>query len=227
MSDPATPRIPVVILISGRGSNLHAIIEAVRQNELPIDIRAVISNRPAAAGLRYAAEAGLTTDVIDHTEFADRAAFDRALQARIDASQPELVILAGFMRILTEDFVSHYRGRMLNIHPSLLPEFPGLNTHQRALDARSKEHGASVHFVTADMDGGPVFLQTRVAVRADDTAEQLATRVLEQEHRLYPQAIRMFAEGRLSLGDNDDVLLDGVVMEQPLQLTSRPDVPGT
>ena len=227
MSDPATPPIPVVILISGRGSNLHAIIEAVRHNELPIDISAVISNRPAAAGLRYAAEAGLTTDVIDHTEFADRAAFDQALQARIDASQPELVILAGFMRILTEDFVSHYRGRMLNIHPSLLPEFPGLNTHQRALDARCKEHGASVHFVTADMDGGPVFLQTRVAVRADDTAEQLATRVLEQEHRLYPQAIRMFAEGRLSLGDNDDVLLDGVVMEQPLQLTSQPDVPGT
>ena len=131
------------------------------------------------------------------------------------------------MRILTEDFVSHYRGRMLNIHPSLLPEFPGLNTHQRALDAGCKEHGASVHFVTAYTDGGPVLMQTRVAVRADDTAEQLATRVLEQEHRLYPQAIRMYAEGRLSLGDNDDILLDGAVMEQPLQLTSRPDVPGT
>jgi len=225
MSGPATPSIPVVILISGRGSNLHAIIEAVSQDELPIDIRAVISNRPAAAGLQVAAEAGIATDVIDHTEFAERAAFDHALQARIDACQPELVILAGFMRILTEDFVTHYRGRMLNIHPSLLPEFPGLNTHQRALDAGCKVHGASVHFVTADMDGGPVFLQARVAVRADDTAEQIAGRVLEQEHQLYPQAIRLFAEGRLSLGDNDGVLLDGSVMEQPLQLTAWSDTP--
>lgn len=225
MSDPATTPIPVVILISGRGSNLHAIIEAVEQDGLPIEIRAVISNRPAAAGLQVAAEAGIATDVIDHTEFNNRAAFDRALQTRIDACQPELVILAGFMRILTEDFVTHYRGRMLNIHPSLLPEFPGLNTHQRALDAGCRVHGASVHFVTADMDGGPVFLQARVAVRADDTAEQLASRVLEQEHQLYPQAIRLFAEGRLSLGDNDDVLLDASVLEQPLQLTARADTP--
>lgn len=225
MSDPATTPIPVVILISGRGSNLHAIIEAVEQDGLPIEIRAVISNRPAAAGLQVAAEAGIATDVIDHTEFTGRAAFDHALQARIDACQPELVILAGFMRILTEDFVTHYRGRMLNIHPSLLPEFPGLNTHQRALDAGCRVHGASVHFVTADMDGGPVFLQARVAVRADDTAEQLASRVLEQEHQLYPQAIRLFAEGRLSLGDNDDVLLDASVLEQPLQLTARADTP--
>ena len=136
------------------------------------------------------------------------------------------MILAGFMRILTEDFVRHYRGRMLNIHPSLLPEFPGLNTHQRALDAGCKVHGASVHFVSADMDGGPVFLQARVAVRAGDTAEQLAARVLEQEHRLYPQAIRLFAEGRLSLRDNDEILLDGAVMDQPLQLPAPADAPG-
>lgn len=226
MSGPAITPIPVVILISGRGSNLRAIIDAVEHDNLPIDIRAVISNRPAAGGLQYAAESGIATDVIDHTEYTERAAFDHALQVRIDACQPELVILAGFMRILTEDFVSHYRGRMLNIHPSLLPEFPGLNTHQRALDAGCKVHGASVHFVTADMDGGPVFLQARVAVRAGDTAEQLAARVLEQEHRLYPQAIRLFAEGRLALRDNDEILLDGAVMAQPLQLPAPADAPG-
>lgn len=224
MSAPATTPIPVVILISGRGSNLHAIIEAVKRDSLPIDIRAVISNRPGAGGLQYAAEAGIATDVIDHTKFATRAAFDHALQARIDACQPKLVILAGFMRILTEDFVTHYRGRMLNIHPSLLPEFPGLNTHQRVLDAGCEVHGASVHFVTADMDGGPVLLQTQIPVLADDTAEQLAARVLEQEHRLYPQAIRMFAEGRLTLGDKDAVLLDGRILQQPLQLATTEDV---
>lgn len=225
MNDPATKPLPVVILISGRGSNLRAIIEAVEQDDLPIEIRAVISNRPAAGGLQYAAEAGIATDVIDHTEFNDREAFDHALQARIDACHPELVILAGFMRILTEDFVAHYRGRMLNIHPSLLPDFPGLNTHQRALDAGCKIHGASVHFVTAETDGGPVFLQARVPVHSGESADQLAARVLEQEHRLYPQAIRWFAKGRLALNDNGEVLLDGAVLKQPRQLTDCADVP--
>ncbi len=226
MNDPVTTPVPVVILISGRGSNLRAIIEAVERDGLPIDIRAVISNRPAAGGLQIAAEAGIATDVIDHTEFPDRAAFDRALQARIDTCEPELVILAGFMRILTEGFVTHYRGRMLNIHPSLLPDFPGLDTHQRVLDAGCSVHGASVHFVTADMDGGPVILQARVPVQANDTAQALAARVLEQEHRLYPQAIRLFVEGHLSLDDDDRILLDGEVIDQPLQMQAFADGPG-
>ena len=148
--------LPIVILISGRGSNLQAIIDKTRRGELPVEIRAVISNRPDASGLSHASQANLETRVIDHTDYADREAFDQSLQTCIDSFLPELVILAGFMRILTPGFVHHYRGRMLNIHPSLLPEFPGLDTHQRAIDAGKREHGASVHFVTDDLDGGPV-----------------------------------------------------------------------
>jgi phosphoribosylglycinamide formyltransferase 1 len=218
MTDPATRVLPVVILISGRGSNLQAIMEAAGRGTLPVDIRAVISNRPQAAGLQRATRAGITTAVVDHTLYADRQAFDRALQAYIDHYQPGLVILAGFMRMLSADFVAHYRGRMLNIHPSLLPEFPGLNTHQRALEAGCEMHGASVHFVTADMDGGPVVLQARVPVHADDTAASLAARVLDQEHHLYPVAIRWFAEGRLTVNDHGQALLDGVILKQPRQL---------
>jgi phosphoribosylglycinamide formyltransferase-1 len=218
MTDPAASALPAVILISGRGSNLQAIIEAVAHDELPLDIRAVISNRPQAAGLQRAARAGITTRVVDHTRYGDRQAFDRALQACIDHYQPQLVILAGFMRLLGNDFVAHYRGRMLNIHPSLLPAFPGLDTHQRALDAGCAVHGASVHFVTADMDGGPVVLQARVPVEPRDTAASLAARVLQQEHRLYPVAIRWFAEGRLTVNDDGQALLDGVVLNAPQQL---------
>jgi phosphoribosylglycinamide formyltransferase-1 len=218
MTEPANAALPVVILISGRGSNLQAIIDAVADGQLAVDIRAVISNRPNATGLQRAKEAGITTVVVDHTRFSDRLAFDQALQDCIDRYQPALVLLAGFMRILSEEFVTHYRGRMLNIHPSLLPDFPGLNTHQRALDAGCRLHGASVHFVTADIDGGPRVLQTRVPVHDDDTADSLAARVLEQEHRLYPLAIRWFAEGRLSLDEHGQALLDGEILAEPRQL---------
>jgi phosphoribosylglycinamide formyltransferase-1 len=218
MTESARAPLPVVILISGRGSNLQAIIDAVARGTLAVDIRAVISNRPDAAGLQRATDAGITTAVVDHTLYADRLAFDKALQACIDRHQPRLVILAGFMRILSADFVAHYRGRMLNIHPSLLPDFPGLNTHQRVLDAGCKLHGASVHFVTADIDGGPLVLQTRVPVHDDDSADSLAARVLEQEHHLYPLAIRWFAEGRLRLDENGQALLDGAILTEPRQL---------
>lgn len=207
----AARKLPVVILISGRGSNLRAITEAAR-GDLPIEIRAVISNRPDAPGLVYARNSGLSTEVLDHRQFPDRVAYDNVLQKLIDSHAPELVLLAGFMRVLTPGFVAHYRGRMLNIHPSLLPAFPGLRTAERALEAGAREHGASVHFVTEDVDGGPVVLQARVPVLPGDTPDTLNARVLEQEHRIYPQAIRWFAEGRLKLvADNDGTYatLDG------------------
>ena len=225
MTEPASTPLPVVILISGRGSNMQAIIDTVDRGALAVDIRAVISNRPDAAGLQRATDAGITTAVVDHTLYADRLAFDQALQACIDRYQPGLVILAGFMRILSADFVAHYRGRMLNIHPSLLPDFPGLKTHQRALDAGCKQHGASVHFVTADIDGGPLVLQTRVPVHAGDSADSLAARVLEQEHHIYPLAIRWFAEGRLTLDENGQALLDGAILTAPRQLPASAGEP--
>ncbi len=200
-------RLPLVVLISGRGSNLKAIVDEANSG-LPVDIRAVISNRPDAAGLAKAREDGFETRVLDHTAYANRQEYDQALQALVESYEPALVVLAGFMRILTATFVDHYRGRMLNIHPSLLPAFPGLDTHERALEAGVREHGASVHFVTEEVDGGPVIIQAKVPVRAGDTPEVLAARVLEQEHRIYPQAIRWFAEGRLRLEGNA-VLLDG------------------
>jgi phosphoribosylglycinamide formyltransferase-1 len=211
-------RLPIVVLISGRGSNLNAIINAVEADGLPVQIRAVISNRPEAPGLQRAALAGIRTIVIDHACHRDRAAFDQALSKTIDALHPTLVVLAGFMRILTPEFVEHYRGRLLNIHPSLLPAFPGLHTHQRALDAGCSEHGASVHFVTATVDGGPVIAQVRVPVLATDTAGTLAERVLQQEHRLYPAVIRWFAEQRIGLSPDGRVLFDGAPLEQPRQL---------
>jgi phosphoribosylglycinamide formyltransferase-1 len=217
--------LPIVILISGRGSNLQSIIGKTRGGELPVDIRAVISNRPDAAGLAHARQAGIDTSVIDHTTYADRETFDHALQACIDGYRPGLVVLAGFMRILTPGFVNHYRGRMLNIHPSLLPDFPGLHTHQRVIDTGNREHGASVHFVTEDMDGGPVVLQVRIAVREDDTAASLAARVLEQEHRLYPQAIRWFAEGRIFLDENGHIHMDDKLLEQPETLAADTTTP--
>jgi phosphoribosylglycinamide formyltransferase-1 len=180
----------LVILISGRGSNMRSILEAAKSGSLDIDISAVISNRPDAAGLAFAADEGIDTAVIDHKEFDSREQFDEALAAKIDAYQPDFVILAGFMRILTEGFVNHFAGRLINIHPSLLPKFKGLHTHQRAIDAGETEHGASVHFVTAELDDGPVILQAKVPVFADDSADTLAARVLEQEHLLYPAAIQ-------------------------------------
>jgi phosphoribosylglycinamide formyltransferase-1 len=213
MAGAAQQPLPVVVLISGRGSNLEAIIEATRCGELPVNIRAVISNRPDVPGLRISRRAGIETVVIDHACHADRAGFDTALQTSIDTFDPGLVILAGFMRILTPGFVDHYRGRLINIHPSLLPEFPGLNTHQRVIDAGREVTGATVHFVTPETDGGPAFLQARVAVRKDDSAGTLAARVLQQEHRLYPEAIRQLAAGRVALANGDQVTLDGVPLE--------------
>lgn len=225
MSDPANVPLPVVVLISGRGSNLQAIINCVHEGSLPVEIRAVISNRPEAAGLRLAGAAGIHTEVIDHTGYTDRAAFDRALQRCIDRHAPRLVILAGFMRILTPAFVEHYRGRMLNIHPSLLPDFPGLDTHRRVLEAGVAEHGASVHFVTADTDGGPVIAQARVPVEPGDTPESLAARVLEQEHRLYPLAILWYALGRIREDAGGCALFDGTPLSAPVDMAGIEELP--
>jgi phosphoribosylglycinamide formyltransferase-1 len=186
-----------VILISGRGSNMEAMLAA----ELPGQCVAVISNRPGAAGLAYAAGRGIATVVVDHQAYRDRAAFDTALAAEIDRHAPDLVVLAGFMRVLGDDFVRKYAGRLVNIHPSLLPSFPGLKTHEAALAAGVRLHGASVHFVTPSLDCGPIIVQAAVPVLAGDTAEALAARVLAQEHVIYPQAVRWFLEGRLRLAD--------------------------
>jgi len=201
---------PVVILISGRGSNLQAILDENRAGRLPIEIRAVISNNPDAEGLQYARVAGVPTEIINHSDYAERSLFDAALMRAIDRHAPRLVILAGFMRILGEAFIRHYAGRLLNIHPSLLPALKGLNTHTRALVAGAKQHGASVHFVTNDLDGGPVIVQASVPIRTGDTADTLAARVLHEEHRILPLAIRWFVEGRLSI-HNGQVLLDGEI----------------
>jgi phosphoribosylglycinamide formyltransferase-1 len=202
------PLLPVVVLISGRGSNLKAIVDAIAHEALPVEIRAVISNRPDAPGLQFARGAGIPMSIVDHRAFADRTRFEQALADAIDAHAPKLVVLAGFMRVLGADFVNRYRGRMINIHPSLLPEFPGLDTHARALAAARTRHGATVHFVTPDVDGGPVIVQAAVPILAGDTSETLAARVLEQEHRILPLALRWFSENRIGIRDGH-VLLDG------------------
>ncbi|TCS38624.1 formyltetrahydrofolate-dependent phosphoribosylglycinamide formyltransferase [Paucimonas lemoignei] len=189
----------LVILISGRGSNMQAIVEAAQSEKWPVNIAAVISNRADAAGLEYAAAKGIPTAVVVSKNYPDRAEFDAALQAEIDRYAPNLVVLAGFMRILTAPFVEHYAGRMMNIHPSLLPSFPGLATHQQALSFGVKVHGATVHFVTADLDHGPIVAQAAVPVLAGDTEHSLSERVLQQEHIIYPRAVRWFLEGRLTI----------------------------
>jgi phosphoribosylglycinamide formyltransferase-1 len=189
----------IVILISGRGSNMEAVIRAAQAEQWPARIAAVISNRSDAAGLAFAAEHGIATAVVANKDYATRAEFDAALQTVIDGYAPDLVVLAGFMRILTPQFVAHYAGRMLNIHPSLLPLFPGLATHAQALAAGVAEHGATVHFVTAELDHGPMVAQAVVPVLADDTVDSLSARVLAQEHTLYPRAVRWFIEGRLTI----------------------------
>lgn len=188
-----------VILISGRGSNMEALIAARAAGALPVDIAAVISNRPDAAGLATAAAAGIAVRCVDHKACAGRDAFDAALAACIDGFAPDLVVLAGFMRILSDGFVRHYAGRLMNIHPSLLPAFPGLHTHRRALEEGVRIHGCTVHFVTPTLDHGPVIIQAAVPVLGGDDEATLAARVLRQEHRIYPQAVRWFAEGRLRL----------------------------
>ena len=188
----------IVILISGRGSNMEAIVRALEAERWPAKVSAVISNRADAAGLQFAAAHAIPTAVVANQDYSSRVEFDAALQATIDAFAPDLVVLAGFMRILTAPFVAHYAGRILNIHPSLLPDFPGLATHRQALTAGVTEHGTTVHFVTAELDHGPLVLQAKIPVFPDDTEESLAARVLVQEHIIYPRAIRLFIEGSLA-----------------------------
>ena len=206
---PAT--CDVVVLLSGTGGNLQAMIDSFKGGDHPARIRAVISNRADAFGLQRARDAGIETRVLDHKAYEGREAFDAALMEQIDAFQPKLVVLAGFMRILTAEFVRHYQGRLLNIHPSLLPLYKGLHTHQRVLEAGDAEHGCSVHFVTEELDGGPLVVQAVIPVESDDSPHSLAQRVHAQEHRIYPLAVRWFAEGRLSL-DERGALLDGQLL---------------
>lgn len=204
------------VLISGSGSNLQAIIDEVAAGQLDLSLSVVLSNRPGAAGLERASKAGIATECLRHQDYPARELYDAALVATLARYGPDLVILAGFMRILTATFVDCFRGRVLNIHPSLLPKYPGLDTHQRAIDAGDSEHGCTVHFVTEDLDGGPPVIQGRVQVRGDDTAAELAARVLEIEHRIYPEAARLFAAGRLELRDGA-AWLDGKRLSEPLQ----------
>ncbi len=201
----------LAVLISGSGSNLQAFIEACASGELSASIALVLSNRPGAGGLARAEAEGIATLTIDHRDFASREAFDRAMLDALEPVAPDLVILAGFMRILTPAFIAAFRGRLLNIHPSLLPKYPGLNTHQRALDAGDSEVGATVHFVTEELDGGPPLLFARVPVAAGDDAGALADKVQRREHVIYPLAARWFVEGRLALRNNQ-ALLDGQVL---------------
>ena len=212
----APARCKAVVLISGSGSNLQAFIDQINAGQLPLDIALVISNKADAFGLERAAGAGIKTHIIDHKAYASRNHFDQALQQAIDAVSPDLVILAGFMRILTADFVNHFRDRLINIHPSLLPKYPGTNTHQRALDAGDTWHGASIHFVVPEVDAGPIIVQGRLKIRPDDSADSLQQRIHKIEHQLYPLAARWFAERRLSQ-QNGKVLLDGETSDQQLQ----------
>ncbi|MCB1758806.1 MAG: phosphoribosylglycinamide formyltransferase [Gammaproteobacteria bacterium] len=214
----------LVVLISGSGSNLQAIIDQTGV-ALPIEIAAVISNRPGVRGLERAQQAGIESRVLDHKAFAERESYDLALADLIDGYRPDLVVLAGFMRILTPAFIQRFAGRLLNIHPSLLPKFRGLHTHQRAIDAGELEHGASVHFVTEELDGGPLILQARVPLLPGDDAERLAARVLTQEHLIYPQVIAWMAAGRLCMKQGaaflDDKMLSRPLMFDQLESAQR------
>lgn len=200
----------VVVLISGSGSNLQALLNHFQDND-SVTISAVISNKADAFGLQRAAQAGVPTQVLSHRDYTDRLAFDQALIQVIDQYQPDLVVLAGFMRILTPEFTQHYQQRLMNIHPSLLPKYKGLDTHQRALEAGDTEHGCSVHFVTEHLDGGPVIIQASTAIEADDSVDSLTQKVHQLEHQIYPLAVQWFAEGRLQLANNT-VVLDGHVL---------------
>jgi len=205
----------IVVLISGAGSNLQTLIDQSLDGTLPAEIVSVISNNPTAKGLLRAKNADIPQQVINHRDFADKADYEKQLQESIDKHQPDLVVLAGFMRILGPSLVNHYLGRMLNIHPSLLPKYRGLNTHQRALDDGETVHGASVHFVTPELDGGPVIIQSQVSVMPSDSAESLANRVQAQEHIIYPIAISWFALGRIQLC-NAMLMYDKNRLEQPI-----------
>jgi|TARA_B110000116_G_scaffold266052_1_gene276194 phosphoribosylglycinamide formyltransferase-1 len=208
----------VVVLVSGGGSNLQALIDGQQDGSLPIEIAAVISNRPGVRGLDRARDHGINAELLDHKNFASRDDFDVSLMNLIDGFDAELIVLAGFMRILTPQFTGHYVGRMLNIHPSLLPKYQGLHTHQRALDAADSEHGVSVHFVTAELDGGPIAIQARVPVLLNDDANSLAKRVQVQEHVIYPLAVKWFALQRLTMKDNLAVLDNKVLPNNGYQI---------
>jgi len=205
----------LVVLISGGGSNLQAIIDAIKTRQLDAEIKAVISNQSTAFGLERAAQANIKTHVIDHRQFPDRESFDQAMMQIIDPLKPDLVILSGFMRILSNAFIDHYQHRLINIHPSLLPKYKGLNTHQLALDNHDTVHGASVHYVSHELDSGPVVIQAEVPVYATDDAEALAARVLKEEHKIYPLVIKMQTEGRLTF-DKDQLNLDNKPLTKPL-----------
>ncbi|MCU7798911.1 MAG: phosphoribosylglycinamide formyltransferase [gamma proteobacterium symbiont of Lucinoma myriamae] len=200
--------LPIVVLISGGGSNLQSIIDRIADKTLNARLCAVISNKADAYGIERAKKANIPTEIIDHKQYDSRESFDAELTQCIEKYQPQLIILAGFMRILTDDFVNHFYGRMINIHPSLLPKYRGIHTHQRALEAGDNTHGLSIHYVSAELDGGPIILQKSVDILDNDTEESLAQRVLVQEHIAYPQVIQWFTEGRLQLTDNQ-VMMDG------------------
>lgn len=207
--------LPIVVLISGSGSNLQALIDAIENKQLDAEIRAVISNRPDAYGLQRAEKAGITTHVLDHNDYPDRESFDQTMIRLIDSHQPALVILAGFMRILSDNFVNHYQDRMLNIHPSLLPEFRGLNTHQRVLEAERNRHGVSIHYVTSELDSGPLVIQAVINVDPSDTAESLAEKIHQQEHIIYPMTVQWLAEKRLQC-KNNQLFFDNQPLTTPL-----------
>jgi phosphoribosylglycinamide formyltransferase-1 len=212
----------VAVLISGRGSNMAALIEAAKDSSYPAEIALVLANRADAGGLLVAHAAGITTEVVEHTQFGkDRAGFERALQAALEKHRIEIVCLAGFMRLLTADFVGQWQGRMLNIHPAVLPAFKGLDTHKRALEAGAKIHGATVHFVVPEMDSGPIIAQGAVKVLAGDTEEALAARVLKVEHRIYPLALKLLAEGRIRV-ENGHCLIDGKPVPDAGSLIASP-----
>jgi len=217
MKADKAPLPKILVLVSGSGTNLQALIDASRERDFPGQITAVGSNRPGAFALERAAQANIETFVVDHKRFDSREEFDAALMAEIRRHNPDLIVLAGFMRILTTDFVRAFRGTMLNIHPSLLPKYTGLNTHQRAIEAGDTLHGVSIHFVTEELDGGPVIAQAEVQVAPDDTPESLAEKVQEKEHILYPIVVRWFCEGRIQLG-SDYILFDGEVLKAPMRL---------
>jgi len=213
----------VAVLISGRGSNMAALIEAAKDKSYPAEIALVVSNRPDAGGLLVANAAGIATEIVDHTQFGkDRAAFERALQATLEKQQIDLVCLAGFMRLLTADFVKNWQWHMINIHPALLPAFKGLDTHKRALESGAKRHGATAHFVVPEMDSGPVIVQGVVSVHAGDSEEVLAARVLKTEHRIYPLSLKLVAEGRVQVV-NGRCLIDGIPVPDPDSLTPDPN----
>lgn len=215
-ADSVTPP-RILVLASGSGTNLQALIDASRERDFPGRIVAVGCNRPQAFALERAAQANIDTFTVDHTRYGSREEFDGALMAEIRRHNPDLVVLAGFMRILTTDFVRALRGTMLNVHPSLLPRYTGLNTHKRVLEAGEQVHGVSIHFVTEELDGGPVIAQAEVQVAADDTPESLTEKVQQKEHILYPIVVRWFCEGRIQLG-TDYVIFDGQPLNKPLVL---------